>query len=335
MLAVVDEAIPSVRPRYGLRFMVGLIAIAGAGAYVCAPAPVGELRAAPPALGAGADAQRLEAHVRALAKGPRSGRGQPRALHEAAEYVQTELERAGYGATKERLTTDFENVVARMGPEAGARIVVGAHYDTVEDTPGADDNASGVAALIELARLLRTATVTCPVELVAYALEEPPFFRTPDMGSSEHARSLATRHVEVRAMLSLEMLGTYSDAPSSQNFPSAFLAEKYPSAANFVLVVGRLEDRALAEKTRDAMSISPSLPIYAFVAPATFAGVDFSDHASYWAAGYSAVMITDTAFFRNPRYHAPADTPDMLDYPRLAHATNAVFAAVLALCESP
>lgn len=278
---------------------------------------------------------RLEAHVRALSEhfGPRDFL-HPENLDRVAEFIGDELRRGTSAVLEQPFEvrgTTFRNVIASFGPETGERIVVGAHYDAAGELPAADDNASGVAGLFELARLLRAAPPAVGVDLVAYALEEPPFFRSPHMGSAVHARALRKKGVRVRAMLSLEMIGYFVDAPASQRFPLGFLRWFYPSEGTFIAVVGKLGQGALVRRVRRAMRGASPLPVHSITAPRWVPGVDFSDHASYWDAGYPAVMVTDTAFYRNPYYHTALDTPGTLDYRRMALVIRGVYAAVCRL----
>lgn len=271
-----------------------------------------------------ADADHLRALVVELAEtiGPRSPE-QPSSLAKAAVMIERECLRLGHTPLHQSLSRSAENLVVRLGG-AGAPMVVGAHYDTTPSTPGADDNASGVAALLELLRMLTLEPPRSPVELVFYALEEPPYFRTEEMGSRAHARGLP----EIRGMISLEMLGFYADVRGSQRLPGLVLASRYPDVGNFLLVVGRPSDRALVDEVASRMAISVRLPIYRFIGLESVPGVDFSDHQSYWAAGQTAVMITDTAFLRNRHYHREGDRPETIDYARLALAVDGVFAAL-------
>ena len=193
---------------------------------------------------ASADPARLEAHVRMLSErlGPRDVE-HPENLDRCAEYIRAEFERAGGLVSDQPFDRDgvtYRNVVASFGPESGEIVVVGAHYDTAGPRPGADDNASGVAGLIELSGMLGRTELKSRVELVAYTLEEPPVFRSGQMGSAVHARSLAERGTRVRAMIGLEMIGYFSDAPDSQRFPIGALGLFYPSTGNFISVVGRV-----------------------------------------------------------------------------------------------
>lgn len=281
------------------------------------------------------DTARLEAHVRMLSEtlSPRDA-AHPEGMGRAADYIRGEFERSGATLSEQpfdALSTTYRNVIAAFGPEAGERIVVGAHYDAAGPFPGADDNASGVAGLIELAHLLGKAPPRLRVELVAFALEEPPFFRTAHMGSAVHARSLRQQGAEVRGMISLEMIGYFSDAENSQHLPSPVLKAVYPTRGDFIAVVGKIDQGRLVRLVKGAMRGAAPLPVYSINAPRAVPGVDFSDQLNYWDAGYDAVMVTDTAFYRNPNYHTPHDTPDTLDYGRMAMVVRGVYEAVLAL----
>ncbi len=215
------------------------------------------------------------------------------------------------------------------------RIVVGAHYDAFGmfgSNPGADDNASGTAGLLELARLLRGQSLARRVDLVAFTLEEPPLFGSARQGSRVHARGLAAAGVRVEAMVCLEMIGYFSER---QPWPSVLLALVYPRRGHFVGVVGQPFDRGLARRVKRSMRVAAGpggarVPVYSFNGPAMM-GTDASDHASFWELGIPAVMVTDTAFLRNPHYHAPGDRPETLDYRRMAAVVDGVANAVLQL----
>ena len=278
---------------------------------------------------------RLEAHVRKLSieLSPRDI-NHPENLDRAATYIAGELTQAGGSVSEQRYRVEnrsYHNVIARFGPDTPERIVVGAHYDAFGALPGADDNASGVAGLIELARLLGAQPLVLRIDLVAFSTEEPPYFGTTGMGSSVHAQSLQKESASVRAMLSLEMIGYFSDQRSSQHFPAGILSAFYPSTGNFIGVVGRVSDGLLARRVKSAMSQAAPLPVYSVSAPSVIPGVDFSDQLNYWHAGYKAVMITDTAFYRNINYHTQHDTPEKLDYKRMAMVVEGVYAAVTEL----
>jgi hypothetical protein len=279
-----------------------------------------------------ADPERLESDVRKLTTGlsPRDFAHHAN-LEGAARWLGEELRSAGGRVEDQRFSAagqEYRNVLASFGPATRERIVVGAHYDTDGPLPGADDNASGVAGLLELARLLGREPPRSRVELVAYALEEMPFFATGEMGSRVHARALVKSGVPVRAMFSLEMVGFFSDAPGSQKFPFSLLRLFYPDRGNFIAVVGRVRDGLLVRRVKRSMRSASDLPVHSIAAPRSVPGLGLSDHASYWDAGYPAVMITDTAFYRNDRYHTERDTPDSLDYRRMAKVVEGVFEAV-------
>jgi len=282
-----------------------------------------------------ASAQRLRAHVEMLANTLR-----PRDythvenLEKSANYIRDLFRASGARVEDQAYTASgstFRNVIASFGPDTEERVIVGAHYDVVEAVPGADDNASGVAGLLELAGLLKDAKLNTRVDLVAYPTEEPPFFGTSNMGSLVHARSLRNASVKVRAMLALEMIGYYTDKPGSQNFPFEAMRKLYPDTGNFVVVAGRISDELLTRKIKRAMTAENGVDVYSVNAPAGVAGVSLSDNSSYWDQGYRAVMITDSAFFRNHNYHQMSDTPETLDYERMAKVVAQVAAAVVSL----
>jgi Peptidase family M28 len=289
------------------------------------------------------DPSRLEADVRTISSrfAPRDAR-HPEVLHALAQWIAAEASAAGgrvetppFHPTSYGLEgASYENVVASFGPsgEGGERLVVGAHYDTCGAMPGADDNASGVAGLLELARQLgATPTLPMRIDLVAFASEEPPFFGSRDMGSAHHAASLAAQGVRVRAMIGLEMIGYFTDAPDSQRYPSAVVALLYPSRGDFVAVVARDDEARIVRTMKGAMVASSPLPVRSMTAPVVVAGADLSDHRSYWNAGYPAVMITDTAFLRNTAYHTDGDRPERLDYAKMADVVRGVYASLFAL----
>lgn len=211
------------------------------------------------------------------------------------------------------------------GTEEG-RIIIGAHYDACGDTPGADDNASGIAGLLEVARLLKGMHPRCTVELVAYANEEPPYFKTKHMGSAHHANLMAESKTAVHGMIVLEMIGFYSDREKSQNYPSRSLSWIYPDKGNFIAILGNWGSVSLARQVQK--SLGAHMPTVRLNAPEVTGAFDLSDHINYWKHGMPAVMVTDTAFYRNVNYHQSTDTPDTLDYKRMALVVRGVAAAV-------
>ena len=302
--------------------------------------------AATPSEAQSVDPATLERHVRALSEAfhPRSFDRRDK-LDGAADYIAGEFARLGVAAQFQPFEVDgatFRNVVVRIpdraGSHAGERFVVGAHYDSHGDgegedshTPGADDNASGVVGLLELARLLKQRPLGRPVELVAFCLEEPPNFDTPDMGSAHHARALQNAGVQVRLMLSIEMIGYFNDAEGSQAYPFAPLKLFYPNRGDFIAIVGRYSDWQDTRKLKGAMQGTGNIAVESINAPLFVPGIDLSDHLNYWKAGFPALMITDTAFYRNDQYHRRGDTADRLDYVRMAKVVSAVDAGLHAV----
>jgi hypothetical protein len=281
-----------------------------------------------------ADAARLRRDVATLALDflPRDA-DHPANLDRAADWVARSLREAGAPAVREQpfafRGVTCRNVIADFGPETPERVVVGAHYDAAGPFPGADDNASGVAGLLELARLLAANPPPLRVELVAYTLEEPPAFGTESMGSAHHARALAATGARVRLMISLEMIGTFSDAEGSQRYPVATKRLLYPTRGNFIAVLG--QDGDAVGTVGGAMAAASPLPVETLAGPPGTPGIDLSDNRSYWNAGFPAVMVTDTANYRNPRYHTDDDRPERLDHARMAQVVSGVHCAVQAL----
>ena len=255
-------------------------------------------------------AERLRRHVTALAESERNAD-----LERAARYIESAFAAHGVAVESDWFVSRGRKVrnVQTPGPAA---IVVGAHYDSVFRSPGANDNASGVAAVIELAALLPDRGI----RFIAFANEESPYFRGPDMGSWHSARTSRERGEALRAMISLEMLGYYRDEPGSQRYPAP-LGLLYPDRANFIGFVGDLGSRALVHKVIAAFRRHAQFPSEGVAAPAIIPGIDWSDHWSFRKHGYPAMMVTDTAFNRYPHYHEPTDTADKLDYERMARVT--------------
>jgi hypothetical protein len=271
-----------------------------------------------------ADPAQLRRHVELLT-GPMSPRDSdhPANLDRAAEYLRRSFAESGARVREQTFQVrgrTYRNILADLGPAKGPLLVVGAHYDSFGDlgvNPGADDNASGAAGLLELARLLQGRRLASRIELVAYANEEPPFFGSPWMGSAVHARSL--RGQEVQGMICLEMIGYFTER---QPAPSVLFRLLYPRRGDFVAVAGSWSDRALTRRVKRAI-LGAGFPAVSFTAPRD-AGIDASDQRSYWDLGIPAVMVTDTSFVRNPNYHTPRDTASTLDYERMARAVEGI-----------
>jgi Zn-dependent M28 family amino/carboxypeptidase len=245
-------------------------------------------------------------------------------LAETAGYIEEKLRASGCVATRQSFTykgNTYFNIITEIkgtDPAPDGILIIGAHYDSAEGTPGADDNASGVAGLLELARLTAARPLKRTIRFVAFCLEEPPVFMTRHMGSYIHAESLHREGAKIFGMISLEMLGYYCNDKGCQYYPSSFFKLAYPSTGNFIAFVGNFSSRRFSNRVKTAFASSSAIPVESLNGFSIIPGVDFSDHRNYWKFGYPAFMITDTAFYRNPNYHEPGDTADTLDYDRLA-----------------
>lgn len=254
-------------------------------------------------------------------------------LRRVAGYIDAEFRSAGAATEKQTWKTDgqeYENVIAVYNPEKKRRLIVGAHYDVCGEQPGADDNASAVAGLLELARMVfeQQPQLNYRIDFVAYCLEEPPFFATNQMGSYVHARSLHESGADVIGMISLEMIGYFSDEPESQPFPSPELAKLYPHVANFIIVVGIDKYAAFTGKVHQLMAAGSGIDVQVITFPAGEGLAGLSDQRSYWKFGYPALMINDTSFIRNPHYHQATDTIDTLDFEKMTEVVNSTYRAL-------
>lgn len=283
-------------------------------------------------------ARRLRAHVEALAEeiGQRniSNRG---SLELAAAYISSSLKSMGYEVN--RLPYDAGGIeasnieVVLEGTDmADEVVVVGAHYDTAPGTKGANDNASGVAGALELGRMMAGKPLRRTVRLVLFANEEPPYFQTDLMGAFVYALGLKEKDVNVVAMLSLETIGFYSDEPGSQQYPFPF-SLLYPNTGNFIGFVSTPESRKLVRKALGIFRRNTDFPSEGAAIPSMFPGADWSDHWAFMVNGYKGIMITDTAPYRYAHYHTADDTPDKLDYRRMARVVTGIRDVVTALAD--
>jgi Zn-dependent M28 family amino/carboxypeptidase len=279
----------------------------------------------------------LRRHVEALAGfGPRNTR-RPEALARAADYIEQQFRGFGYATRDLSFRSDGVEVrnidVERRGGARGDDIVVvGAHYDSVDGSPGANDNASGIAAMLELARIYASGSPAVTLRFAAFVNEEPPFFMTEEMGSVAYARACRERRERLVAMYALDTIGFYTDDPGTQEYPEAFHL-LFPSVGNFVAMVANFRSATLLAHTIRIFRSHSSLPALGAPAPESVAGVSWSDHWSFWQQGFPAVMLTDTAPFRYPHYHASTDTPDKLDYARMAALVAGMTAVISAIGE--
>ncbi len=226
---------------------------------------------------------------------------------------------------------EYKNVIAVFGSENKETIVVGAHYDVCEDQQGADDNASGTVALLELARMFQGKKLNYRIEIVAFTLEEPPFFRTQQMGSYVHAKSLKDANIAVYGMVCLEMIAYFDDAKNSQQYPLGVLKYIYGNKANYITLVNEFSKGKFARKFSNIFKKANTIRAKKFVGPKSMEGIDFSDHLNYWNFGYSAVMVTDTSFYRNANYHEKTDTLETLNIPKMAQVIDGVYQTILNL----
>lgn len=274
----------------------------------------------------------LRRHVEALtAHGPRNVVS-PEALEDAASLIESSLRSAGYQPVRQTFeagSSVVSNIEAELSGASSAHeiVIIGAHYDSVPGSPGADDNASGVAALLEIARRMKATKPARTIRFVAFVNEEPPFFTTPSMGSYQYAERSSARGENIVAMISLETIGYYSDEKRSQSYPAG-LAPFYPFTADFIAIVGNRKSRDLVNRTAQVFREASDVPAEAAALPELIPQIGWSDQWAFWQFGWPGIMITDTAPFRNPHYHRPSDTAGTLDYDRLARVVEGLTAVV-------
>jgi hypothetical protein len=272
-------------------------------------------------------AARLKGHVTAIASVPHNLRHYA-ALEAAASHIERTLESFGYTVDRQIFEVEgrpVRNIEATLEPSKQGSVealVVGAHYDSFESAPGANDNGTGVAAVLELARLLQDhRPQSRRIRFALFVNEEPPYYRTADMGSWRYAKQLSERGDRVHGMLSLETIGYFSDKPGSQQYPAPF-SMIYPSTGDFIAFVGLPASRGFLHEVIGSFRRHAAFPSIGGVAPDAIPGIGWSDHWAFREFGYPAIMLTDTAPFRYPHYHLPSDTPDKIDYSRLARITR-------------
>lgn len=278
-------------------------------------------------------AEQLRSHVTRLA-GEIGERNvfHPQALHAAEHYIRQVWQDQGYDVTaQEYQVRSVRSANLEISCQGHTRpqeiLLIGAHYDSVLGSPGANDNASGVAALLELARRFAAMKPRRTLRLVAFVNEEPPFFVSGQQGSMVYARAARRRGDNIVLMLSLETIGYYREAPGSQRYPP-LLRWFYPDRADFIAFVSNFRSRKAMRKLVHAYRQSTGFPVQSIATFAFVPGVAWSDHLSFWVRRYRALMVTDTTFYRYPYYHTPADTPDKLDYANFARMTNGFFQAI-------
>lgn len=255
-------------------------------------------------------------------------------LNSTAEYIRSTFRKSSDSVSFQEYTVDqkiYKNVICSFGTENKQRIIVGAHYDVCGDQEGADDNASGVVGLLELARLLAGKQLNYRIDLVAYTLEEPPYFRTEHMGSYIHAQSLNDIKEDVLGMISLEMIGYFKDEPASQSYPIGILSAFYGDKGNYITLVKKFGAGRFVRHFVKRFKSADKIRTKTFAGPPKLPGIDFSDHLNYWKFGFGALMITDTSFYRNKNYHQKTDTMETLDIARMSKVIDSVYNSLISM----
>ncbi|MBL7198431.1 MAG: M28 family peptidase [Candidatus Omnitrophica bacterium] len=253
-------------------------------------------------------------------------------LNKAAKYIESEFKEFGYEVELHSYTLDnkeFSNIIAvkKGKSKPDEIIIVGAHYDSVVGSPGADDNASAVAGLLELACLFSKQEVDKTIKFIAFVNEEPPHFQSGSMGSRIYAKRAKKNKDNIVAMIALEMIGYYDKKEKTQDYP-LFLGLFYPDTANFISFVSNFGSASLLNKLKKAFKEHSNFPLETITAPSIVPGIDWSDHSSFWKYGYKAIMVTDTSFYRYPHYHCQTDTYEKLDYESMAEVVRGLYYAI-------
>jgi Zn-dependent M28 family amino/carboxypeptidase len=279
------------------------------------------------------------AHVRTLGEsiGERH-LGRPQALQATADYIRTVWAGHGLSVSEERFEAGGQSVVNLIVEQKGTQrpediVLIGAHYDSAPGTPGANDNGTGVALLLEMARALTDVPASRTIRYVAFVNEEPPYFFSEQMGSRVHARGAGQRGERIVAMVSLETLGYYVSGDRTQRYPFPF-GLFYPRTGNFLAVVGNLRSRGLVVEFLRHFMAASALPVEGAATFEWIPGINWSDHWSFWKEGYPAIMLTDTAPFRYPEYHGARDLPDRITAPEYARAAHGIIQAVRSLADA-
>lgn len=281
------------------------------------------------------DTALIRSHLTTITKTPQFRNHQNlEQLNNTAAFIKTVFEKYADSVSVQEYVANgniYKNVICSFGTENKKRIVVGAHYDVCGNQEGADDNASGVTGLLELCRMLKGQKLKHRIDLVAYSLEEPPYFQTEFMGSYIHAKSLRDSNADVYGMVSLEMIGYFKDEEHSQSYPIGILSVIYGKKGDFITLVKKVGAGNFAHRFSEKFKASNTIRTKRFTAPKSVPGIDFSDHLNYWAFGYSALMVTDTSFYRNQNYHKATDKMETLDIARMAKVIDGVYQTLVAL----
>lgn len=275
------------------------------------------------------DTTLIKTHLKVLTKTPKYRTHQNTdQLNQTADYIRSVFKKYADSVFIQEYTVDgkvYKNVIGSFGTQRKQRVIVGAHYDSCGEQEGADDNASGVTGLLELARMLKGQALNHRIDLVAYTLEEPPYFRTEYMGSYVHAKWLEINKIDVYGMISLEMIGYFKSEKKSQSYPLGILSWFYGNKGDYITIVKKFSAGKFANNFTKGFKQTEAIRTKTFTGPTSLPGIDFSDHLNYWKFGYSALMITDTSFYRNKNYHQVTDTMETLDINRMAKVIDGVF----------
>jgi len=281
------------------------------------------------------DKDRLYGHVNTLTSiSPARNHINIFSLDQAADYIYKELEASDCRMKRQEYEikgVTYQNIIGSVGPSEGPRLIVGAHYDVCGEQAGADDNASAVAGLLEIAKLiqLQQPDLKHRIDFVAYTLEEPPYFGSDYMGSAIHAKYLSENNIDVKGMICLEMIGYFSEENGSQDYPIGLMRVFYPDKGNFIAVIGKLDQGKIVRRVKKFMKQVADIDVRSINAPPSLKGIDFSDHRNYWKYDYPAVMINNTAFYRNKNYHEISDTIGSLDFDKMTEVVRGAYWAVL------
>jgi len=283
----------------------------------------------------GSDTLLIKSHFSKILDSPKARNYENiESLNYVAEYIHDEFGKFGDSTSYQEFKVNgkiYKNVITSFGTENEKRIIVGAHYDVCGNQAGADDNASGVVGLLELARMLKGQKLNYRLDLISYTLEEPPYFGSTDMGSYVHSKYLYDNKIDVYGMICLEMIGYFSDEKNSQAYPLGLLKMLYGSKGDYITVIRKFHDGKFAGKYKSNLKKSKTIKTKSLKAPESLRGIDFSDHRNYWEFGFSSVLITNTGFYRNPNYHQDSDVLSTIDIVRMSQVIDEVFRSIIEL----
>lgn len=253
-------------------------------------------------------------------------------LNRIADYIKSRFEDLGIEVAYQEFVVSnhiYKNIIASINPHQEKRLIIGGHYDVCGDTQGADDNASAIAGLIQSAKLLKEMgkELNFRIDFVAFCLEEPPCFGTEHMGSYIHAKYLKEQKIPVIGMINYEMIGYFTDEPNSQNYPVEDMKNIYPTTGNFIAMVSNKNSQSFLNSL-DFDNCPKNIASLNIILPEAIELLSASDHLNYWQFGFNSIMVTDTAYFRNPNYHKKSDTIETLDIEKLKYVVDLVVCGV-------